>query len=63
MLELQKNEPMDNINLKIIEAIKIIASDTGYQVSYDVGHVIEKRPFRKSGIKKILVSITLEKQA
>jgi hypothetical protein len=55
---------MSELDLSILEAIKLITTKaTGYQVSYDVKTLIEKDFFRKEGVKKILIDISLTQRA
>ena len=53
---------MDEMNLKIIEAIKTIVSVPGFNSSYDVVQFVEKAPFKKGAEKKIRINIELTKQ-
>ena len=47
------------LNIKILEAITLIAESTDQQVSYEVKHSIDKEPFRKTGVKKTFITIEI----
>lgn len=47
-------------DLKILEAISLIASNTQGQISYDVNHHVDKLPFKKSNsIKRTVINIVI----
>jgi hypothetical protein len=51
-------------DLKILEAISLIASNAEGQLSYDVNHYVDDKSFLKKGnpIKKTVINIVIEKQ-
>lgn len=54
---------INELDLTILEAIKMITSEaSGYRVSYTVSTTVEKDLFRKEGIKKVSIDITLSKR-
>lgn len=53
-----KNKELD---IKILEAIKIIAESTDAQICYNVDHFVDKvAPFSKDGVNKTIINITLK---
>ena len=52
---------MDELNNKILEAIKLIASQPGYIMSYEVKPMSEKKTFFNEGSNRVLISIELTK--
>jgi hypothetical protein len=53
---------MNDQDMKIIEAIKLIASIPDHQISYEVRPVVIKQPFRKTAERQVIINITLTKQ-
>ena len=53
---------MNDQDMKIIEAIKLIASIPDHQISYEVRPVVIKQLFRKTAEKQVIINITLTKQ-
>ena len=52
-----KNKELD---IKILEAIQLIASSTNSEVSYEVKHLTDKQPFSKQGINITSININLK---
>ena len=53
---------MEELDKAILGAIKLIIEKSGgYQISYDVKHTLEKDFFRKEGIRRICIDVTLSK--
>lgn len=51
---------MSNLDLKIIEAIKLIAESTEDKVSYNVFHPVDKPLFNKEGNSKTIINIEIK---
>ena len=51
---------MNNLDLKVIEAIKLIAESTTDKVSYNVYNSIEKPVFGKGGSNKTVINIEIK---
>lgn len=52
---------MSNLNDKIIEAIKLIASEPGYTISFNVKPMSEKKSLFNEASDRILIDIELVK--
>lgn len=48
------------LDIKILEAIQLIASNTDAQISYDVKHIVDKQPFSKQGVNITSININLK---